>query len=363
MNTFKNDRDITQALAEKKERGGAIFLPVGEYPVESSILMDTPSLRVQGEVWAYNLDPNGVFETRFGSKLRLVGKDHAAFSIGKNDLPAGSMIADIGIQGDIIGMDTRGMFDPAKPWASAGLYFGGERVDQGEFYKISNCGLAAGVSCAENTEIDACDFRKINVDGCDVGFYFAPRASYYTRFHRCIVGDTPSFGFYATSPDEKTRIHNLEIVDTHFVRNSGANHIQGVEPAAVFLNQVSTTTFMNNKIDDAGTFWYYEPDAKSNSDKTVYKTPAIGLHMIAKRSQIMNNVIQRSSRESIVLCGTENAVVGNVVDGDVVIEGEGNIVNCLTFTKPEARLILKGAAATTTVVLGVEEHRILRIPD
>ena len=361
MTEIKNGKDITKALAEKWERGGAVFLPVGEYPVEEPILMNTPSLRVKGEVWAYNLDPNGVFETRFGSKLRLKGRDISAFSIGRDDLPAGSMISDIGIQGDIIGMDTRGMFDPEKPWASAGLYFGGERVDQGDFNKISCCGLAVGVSCAENTEIDACDFRKINVDGCDVGFYFATRASYYTRFHRCIVGDTPSFGFYATSPDEKTRIHNLAICDTHFVRNSGANHLTDVEPAAVFLNNVSMSTFMNNKIDDAGTFWYFEPDAKSNSDKTVYKTPAIGLHMIAKKSQIMNNVIQRSSRESIVLRGTENAVVGNVVDGDVVIEGEGNIVNCLTFTKPEARLILKGAAATTTSVIGVEEHRIVKI--
>lgn len=361
MKTIKNSVDITNALAEKKERGGAVFLPVGEYTVETPVLMETPSTRIQGEVWAYNLDPNGVFETRFGTKLRLKGRAHPAISIGAKDMPAGCMISDIGIQGDIVGMDTRAMFDPEHPYASAGLYFGGERVDQGDFAKISNCGLAVGVSCAENTEIDACDFRKINVDGCCVGFYFAPRATYYTRFHRCIVGDTPSFGFYATSPDERMRISNLTICDTHFVRNSGANHITGVEPAAVFLKGVSMSTFMNNKIDDAGTFWHFEPDAKSNSDKTVYKTPAIGLYMIGKRSQIMNNVIQRSSRESIVIHGNENVLLGNVVDGDVVIEGEGNIVNGLAFTKPEARLILKGAAATTTSVLGVEPERIVRI--
>ena len=107
--------DMTRAFEEKKEKGGAIFLPVGEYPVESPVLMDSPSTRLCGEVWAYNLDPNGVFETRYGSKLRLVGKDHAAISIGSRGLPAGCMVSDIGMQGDIVGMDTRDMFDPAHP--------------------------------------------------------------------------------------------------------------------------------------------------------------------------------------------------------------------------------------------------------
>ena len=87
------------------------------------------------------------------------------------------------------------------------------------------------------------------------------------------------------------------------------------------------------------------------------------MYLVGKKNQIMNNVITRSSAEAMVIKGDENAIVGNVVDNDVVIEGEGNIVNCLTFTKPEARLILKGAAAHSTVVLGVEEHRITRIPD
>ena len=88
MGTIKNSVDITNALAEKKERGGAVFLPVGEYTVETPVLMETPSTRIQGEVWAYNLDPNGVFETRFGTKLRLKGRAHPAISIGAKDFYA-----------------------------------------------------------------------------------------------------------------------------------------------------------------------------------------------------------------------------------------------------------------------------------
>lgn len=357
MKTIKNSVDITNALAEKKELGGSVFLPTGEYSVETPVLMETPSTRIQGEVWAYNLDPNGVFETRFGTKLRLKGRAHPAISIGAHDLPAGCMISDIGIQGDIVGMDTRAMFDPEHPYASAGLYFGGERVDQGDFSKISCCGLAVGVCAAENSEIDACDFRKINVDGNCVGFYFAPRASYYTRFHRCIVGDTPSYGFFASGRG----ISHLSIIETHFVRNSGDNHVAGEEHAAVYLKNINNCTFKDNLIDCPGMFWYFEPDATKNGQKTQILNPAVGLYVIGKKNRIMNNIFYRSSREAMVIKGEQNVLMGNVVDGDVVIEGEGNIVNGLAFTKPEARLILKGAAATTTSVLGVEPERIVRI--
>lgn len=358
-NAIRNAEDLTRAFEEKKELGGAVFLPAGEYPVRTSVLMDTPSLRLAGEVWAYNLDPNGVFETRYGSKLRLYGKDHPALSVGSRDLPAGIVISDIGLQGDIVGMDTRGTFDRERPYASAGLYFGGERVDQGDFSKISCCGLAVGVSIAENSEIDACDFRKINVDGCNVGFYFAPRATYYTRFYRCIVGDTPSYGFFADG--EKTKnMGCTSIVDTHFVRNCGDNHIRGEEQAAVYLKQVKHITFRDNLIHSPGEFWYFAPDATQNDQKTKIKNPAVGLFLIGKRNQILNNVFEASSRESMIIKGDENVLMGNIADSDVVIQGRQNVVNGLVFTKPEARLILVGEAAESTSVLGVEPHRIVK---
>lgn len=358
MTDIKNGADITAALREKREKGGAVFLPVGEYTADSPILMDTPSLRVTGEVWAYNLDPNGVFESRYGTKIRLKGRDHAAFSIGSADIPAGSMISDIGIQGDIIGMDTRGMFDMARPYASAGLYFGGRRVDQGDFSKISCCGLAAGVSMAESAEVDACDFRKINVDGCCVGFYLSPRAVFYTHVNRCIIADNPSYGLFVDGMGK--HIRNVDITDTHFVRNCGANHISGEPNAAVYLKNVKACVFRDNLVDDPGTFWYYEPDAVSNRDKTVFKNPAVGLYLIGDGNRIFNNIFSNSKAESMMIEGDGNVLIGNIVDGNVVIEGRGNTVNGLVFTTPEARLILSGAAADSTVVLGVEESRIVR---
>jgi hypothetical protein len=312
-----------------------------------------------GEVWAYNLDPNGVFETRYGSKLKLLGKDNCAISVGSVGLPAGSMISDIGIQGQVVGMDTRGLFDIDRPYASAGVYFGGERVDQGDFSKISCCGLAAGLSMAGTSEIDACDFRKINVDGCCVGIYFAPRASYYVRFNRCIVADNPSYGFLGDAT--KACLHNMDITETHFVRNCGQNHVKNMPQAAVLLKGFSKCTFRDNLVDDPGTFWYFEADATDNADKTVYTTPTVGLYLIGNENRLFNNTFTNSSRESMVIEGKGNVLIGNIADSDVVIEGEGNIVNGLVLTRPGARLVLKGAAADTTSVLGVEESRVVKL--
>ena len=63
MKKIKSSVDITKTLEKKSAKGGAAFIPAGEYEVSAPVLMDTPSTRILGEVWAYNLDPNGVFET------------------------------------------------------------------------------------------------------------------------------------------------------------------------------------------------------------------------------------------------------------------------------------------------------------
>lgn len=360
MKKLKNDKDINKALDQKK-LGGSVFLASGEYTASSPILIDTPSLRLQGEVWAYNLDPNGVFETKYGAKIKIATKDIPAISVGSRGIPAGCMVDDIGIQGVTVGMDTRGAFDPSRPYASAGLYFGGNRVDQGDFAKISCCGLAVGVCCADNSEIDACDFRKINVDGCCVGIYFAPRATYYARFHRCIVADNPSYGFFADCTD--SFMHNLSITETHFVRNSGANHLKDNEHAAVLWKNVSKSVFRDNLIEDPGTFWYFEPTATDNSAKTVYKQKAIGLYVMGNENKILGNIFNDSSRESIVIKGCGNILANNIADRDVVISGGNNAVNGLNFTSEGARLILKGSDAQNCTLLGIAPERVVRILD
>ena len=85
---------------------------------------------------------------------------------------------------------------------------------------------------------------------------------------------------------------------------------------------MDTCVFRDNLIDDAGVFWYFEPDAAS-----------------------------------MIIRGNRNVLMNNVADGDVIIEGDGNTVSGLFFTRPEARLIVRGEGNT---VLNVSPGQVLR---
>lgn len=188
---------IAEELNIKKERGGLTHLPCGRYDLTSPIEIDTPCTCLEGDVWAYNSDPNGVFETRFGTKLRMNGRDYPALSVGITRTAEGCVIRNLGIQGDITGMDTRPLLNMQKPLHSSGLTFSHTRIDQAEFSKISFCGLHCAVCAEGDSEIDACLFEGLNVDGCAIGAYFAPRAAYYVRFRKWVAADNPFYGVYA----------------------------------------------------------------------------------------------------------------------------------------------------------------------
>jgi hypothetical protein len=360
---FKTDKLINKKLSRLYKKGGKVTLKSTTYTINSPIKIDTPSSSLEGEVWAYNLDPNGVFETPYGTKLRLNGKDHPAINIGGQSLPAGCVLKNFGIQGDIVGMDTRGFFDITNPKASAGLYFENNRVDQGLFKKISCCGLASAVCVTDNAEIDACKFTEINADGCCLGVYFAPGASYYAKFESCIIADNPSYGFFADSCNIKPNsgLHNLFINKTTFVRNCGASKIANEPPCAVYLKNISASEFSNNLVDAPGTYWHYDANATSNDERQINENKAVGLIVIGNKNRLLNNTFINSSCESVIINGNENVFAFNLVDSDVIIDGENNVVNGLVFTKDTAKLILKGKAVDTTTIIGVEENRIVKL--
>jgi len=358
----KNSASINAALGALKSTGGRVDLEVGAYPISETVKLNSPSTKLCGEVWAYSLDPNGVFETPYGTKLRLERRDIPAISVGCNALPAGAIVSDLGIQGDISGMDTRPLLVLETPYASAGLYFGGNRVDQGEFSKISCCGLAIAVSAAEDAELDACIFDRINTDGCCIGVYFAPRASYYPHFRHCVMADNPSYGFFADGTQARARgfdVYGMDVTDCNFVRCCGSSPVKHEEPAAVYFKNIYGCSFRDNLIERAGTFWYYPDTATSNEARQSSVTPAIGLYVVGSRNVISGNVFKGSSRESIRIEGDENVLINNIADGNIIIKGKSNKVNCLVFTSENAKLVLIGDAADTTEILGVDEKRIV----
>ncbi len=140
---MKNGRSIQRKLNKKAKSGGKVYLPAGEYKIHKPLIMNTPSTTLEGESWACNVDPNGVFESPFGTKLKLQDKSFPAIVMGKSNVLSGTAVKNIGIQGDIEGMDTRGLFDIDNVSASAGLFFENMRADQCEFSKLILKGEAA----------------------------------------------------------------------------------------------------------------------------------------------------------------------------------------------------------------------------
>lgn len=353
---MKTSSEISRQLTAL-EKGGKVYLPAGEYDVTEPIIMDIPCQKIEGEVWNYSSDPNGVFESRYGTKLRLRRNDIPAIDIAPQQVLGGNVIKDIGIQGNITGMDTRGLFDFSNPAANSGLYFGGQRIDQAEFSKISFCGLASAVCAAGDAEIDGCTFEKINTDGCCIGFYFAPRAAYYPMFRYCIAADNPSYGFFADGRGRS--MHNLDISEMRFVRNGGAFPEDDLPHAAVCLLGINKSAVRDSLIDDAGTFWYYDPDATRNNQRQPSYQKTISLYVEGNDNRITGNTITNSSSDAIVIKGNNNVLIGNIVDTDIVVEGNGNILSANVLTKPESRIILKGTCEGTQI-FGIEEDRIVR---
>ena len=352
---------IQTRLSAYTERGGALRLPCARYDITDSVILDTSSLALLGDVWSCNTDPNGVFEPKHGTKLRMRGRDFPALRIGVNTTPiSGTIVKDLGIQGDIPGMDTRPIVDWNAPAKASGLCLDSVRTDQCEFSKLSLCGLANGICATGSAEIDACLFEKINADGCGNGVFFAPHASYYVRVRSCIIADNPYYGFYADGKGH--HIHNLDILDCHFVRNGGAfTDGDGHIPAAVLFDHISACSVTHCLFDDPGTFWYYEDTATENRERQPSHRKATALYIIGDKNRIRDNTFLHSSADSIRVEGNNNILLSNIADGNVRISGEGNTVASLIFSKPNARLILEGKAQSTTTLIGVDPDRVVRV--
>ena len=348
--------EIQGQLDALSARGGRLTLPCDRYDVDRPLLIDTSSLCFCGEVWSYSSDPNGVFVSDFGTQLRLRENRYPALRIGQTRTLGGVTVRDLGFAGNITGMDTRQLTDRTDPTVAAGLVLDAVRTDQCEFSKLSFAGLAVGVCAAGQAEIDACIFEKINTDGCACGFVFMPRASYYAHFRDCIAADTPYYGFYAAS----RHLHNLTLRGTHFVRCGGC-FSDGDMAAAVLWNGISRSTVEPCLIDDAGTFWYYAPDATQNTQRQPSHRKTVGLWVVGNENRIVGNTVTNSSDDSIRMEGKGNVLMNNITDGNIRLRGEGNTVVNTVFTKPDARLILTGAAADTTTVVGLPEERIVRL--
>lgn len=331
--------DEIQRRIEAAAAGGKVALAAGQYALSRSVSIDVPCLCLEGESWCYSADPNGVFESYFGTKLRLSG-EFPAVMVGEKALARGCEITRIGVQGNLLGMDTRPLFSGGGPSASCGVCFRHTRIDQGEFSKLSFCGLAAGVRADGLAELDACVFERCNFDGCANGVWFAPRASYYTLFRQCVMADHPFYAIYADGTSGN--IHNLRIVENTFVRDGGAfSDNSAFPPAAVCLKNIHDSQVQNNLFDNPGTFWYYPPDAKKNDERQISRRSTCALLVYGNNNRIVGNTFLNSSGASIHVIGNGNIIMNNICDANILVEGEGNQLIGNAFTRPDARAVIR----------------------
>ena len=351
-----------QAALNALRHGGALELESARYNIEKTVTLDESSRAIVGKIWSCNTDPNGVFEAKTGTKIRMNGRDYPAIRIGESTDPiSGARVRELGVQGDIPGMDTRPLVDFERPEASAGLAIDKVRCDQCHFQDLSFCGVANAVCLSGNAMSDACVFDSINTDGCGNGFWVTPRVSVYSHIRNCVVADTPYYGVYVNGSGK--RIHNLAIYNTHFVRNAGAFvDGDGKIAASVLLTDVDRCEVRDCLFDSPGTFWHYPEGATHNKEKDeIIKRASVALYIKGNGHRIRGNTFYNSSDDSIRIIGNGNILMSNICDSNVRISGRDNYVSSIAFTRPDARLILEGEACGTTVIFGVEESRIVRI--
>lgn len=337
-------KNVIKAV-QKAKAGKKVYLPSNEYLLKSPIKIDK-AINLQGEFRYYPNDPNGVFENVGGAKLKTEGNFNAVEI--STDLIGGILISEIGVQGNIYGMDTRNSFDEKD--ISSGISIIKGRIDQGNFNRISVTGKPSAISILKGGEIDATLFQNVNTDGCAVGVYFCPEHTYYARFDSCVIADTPDCGFYAKSNGSS---HDLSITNCYFVRNAGQAKFSN---NAVYISGINSVNFTNNVIDDTGTFWYYHPTAKSNGDKTEIKENATSLYINGNKCIISNNQIVGGTGNAVILEGDDNLISSGIYDKNIIISGNNNTVNGVKLLNG-AKLILKDAI--NTQIYGVDEKDVI----
>ena len=344
-------------IIKKLTNGGKVYLPAQKYEIDSPVIIDTPCIKLEGEVWNYSSDPNGVFESPYGTKLKLIRDDIPAICVSKKNVLGGNIIKDIGIQGNIEGMDTRGLFDFDNPVASAGICFDGKRVDQAEVSKVSCCGLASAICVTGTAEIDGCTFEKINTDGCCIGIYFAPGASYYPMFRNCIAADNPWYGFFASGED--IPMYYLDVDGFNFVRNGGGFPEKFPYPkAAACFYKVSYSSVRNCIFDLPGVFWYYENCATSNEQRQVSSNPVPALYIEGDNNKIIGNIFTNSTADSIVVNGNNNIILNNILDSNIVVKGNGNTLISNVFTSEKGKVIVEKGSSDNEFV-NIHENKIV----
>lgn len=342
------------------------------YTLTNPITVSQRNQIIEGEKWNYPNDPNGVYSSDTGVRIDVPSNKCGIDMTGSS----GTIIRNIGFQGSVLDGETKGLFDLSHPAYNSGLCISAGRNDQILIDRVSSCGLACGFAIlANNGDIDASIFERLNADGCDIGMYFSPRRTYYAKIRDSIFSDCPAYGLCVKKGSGS--ITSLMISGMVLVRNGGAfSEVQltafGSDYAAsVLVYDVYGSSFIDNQIVDSGLCWHsgqYEEvngyivekaneynillpnDEVYATKEYVYDCNALvlygnanlisrntitgvyggyGIVLTGDRNIVQGNYI--SAAKSIAIDGDNNLIADNYTTGSVRVDGSKNIVRgCYT---------------------------------
>ena len=175
---YNEEGDGTSGIApalNARTGGGKVVIPKGIYAITQQIVIPSRNLNIEGAVWNYPQDPNGVHPSNTGTKLSLLTNTIESVFKTNSDM-SGMRMSQLGFQGltttwDYDNADGNGVdyyYDPENI-KNVGLFIGSGRFDQVSLHRLSFCGCSVGI-LAKYT-IDANVWSEINTDGCDFGIF------------------------------------------------------------------------------------------------------------------------------------------------------------------------------------------------
>ena len=316
--------------------GGKVVIPKGIYGITEQIIIPGRNLNIEGAVWNYPQDPNGVHPSNTGTKLALLTNEIESVFKTQSDM-SGMRMSQLGFQGlttvwdyeDADGNGADYYFDP-NDIKNVGLYIGSGRFDQVSLHRLSFCGLAVGI-LAKYT-IDANVWSEINTDGCDYGILVDYSTCHHPKLLNNIVSDCVASGIlYKTSAGQNS--YGAVIDGNVLVRNASyltpAQISAGYPQASLVLIGHRFASVINNTIVLSGV---YKRQA-GGENYTAYEG-GIGLYFTGDHSVIRGNKIVWSTSKAATISGNYNTISGNVIEDEhdgVSVSGNYNSITGNVF--------------------------------
>lgn len=368
------------------KQGGKVRIPSANFLLTRPIIVSSRSIKIEGDSWNYPNDPNGVYASNEGSKLK-VDVDGSGLQLNN---ASGTTISDIGFQGQYTNGEVKGTFDRTMPIKNSGICSVVGRNDQMEISRVSCQGLSAGFSIVPNGDIDATIFERLNADGCNIAFLFSPKDTYYAKVRDSIFADCPAYGVCVIK-NTMSDAHNLQMLTIDgivCVRNGGGFSKQQLEQfgndmaAGMLISGVVYSMIINNQIDNSGVYWdttrasevgYLFEYANSeniisNNTGEVFATKdyvydchglileghetlvsnnrvngtrgGYALKVIGNYNNVVNNTL--NGTKGIYLNGNSNNVTNNIVKGDIEIDGNNNKLSDIFISSGKTIIIHSG---------------------